>query len=172
MSTELGPIQLLTFVSTTPHFGGGIAAELNRLVAKDTVRVLDALVLRKDKEGSVVPVRTNGMSDMSPDAPGAIIADLVGLRDGADSFDSAAAARIDQQAQLSGHPFNSDGDWDIIEKIPNDSVAVLLLLDHRWAIPLRDAISDEGGSALGDAWLDPRDLAAAGVVTVDADGDR
>ena len=170
MSREVGPIQLLTFETSTPRFSGGIVSELSRLVANDTVRVLDALVLRKDQDGNVSPLRINSMSDLSPEAPGRIIADLIGLNPGSDSLDTAAAARVERQAELSGHPFGSEEDWDILDKIHNDSVAVLILLDHRWAIPFRDAVAAEGCMPLSDAWLDPRDLAAVGVIAAGPDG--
>ena len=29
--------------------------------------------------------------------------------------------------------------WDILYDIPNDSAAALILLEHHWAVPLRDA---------------------------------
>jgi hypothetical protein len=35
--------------------------------------------------------------------------------------------------------------WDVIEEIPNDSAAALLLLERHWAVLLRDAIASAGG---------------------------
>jgi hypothetical protein len=39
----------------------------------------------------------------------------------------------------------------------------VLLIEHLWAIPLRDAIVDAGGIALSDEWIHPADLVAAGL---------
>jgi hypothetical protein len=36
-------------------------------------------------------------------------------------------------------------------------MAVVGLLEHRWAIPLRDAVARAGGKALADAWVHPDD---------------
>jgi len=36
------------------------------------------------------------------------------------------------------------------------------LLEHRWAIPLRDAIEEAGGAVLADEWVHPADLVAIG----------
>ena len=36
-------------------------------------------------------------------------------------------------------------------------------LEHRWAIPLRDAIRDAGGVPFADSWIHPEDLVALGA---------
>ncbi|MFC7657192.1 hypothetical protein ACFQV8_13140 [Pseudonocardia benzenivorans] len=36
--------------------------------------------------------------------------------------------------------------WDAIAEIPEGSAAALVLLEHRWAIPLREALADAGES--------------------------
>jgi hypothetical protein len=38
------------------------------------------------------------------------------------------------------HIFSDEQAWDVLEEIPNDSVAAIILLEHHWAVPLRDAI--------------------------------
>ena len=45
-----------------------------------------------------------------------------------------------------------------------DTAAAILLIEHRWAIPLREAIVDEGGVPLGDAWITIPDLIAIGAL--------
>jgi hypothetical protein len=47
--------------------------------------------------------------------------------------------------------------------IPNDSAAAIALLEHRWAIPLRGAILEAGGTVFADSWVHPSDLVAAGL---------
>jgi hypothetical protein len=41
--------------------------------------------------------------------------------------------------------------------------AAVALIEHRWAIPLRDKILDAGGVALADEWIHPADLVAIGA---------
>ena len=36
-------------------------------------------------------------------------------------------------------------------------MCVVALIEHRWAIPLRDAIHKTGGRTLVDAWIHPDD---------------
>jgi hypothetical protein len=60
-----------------------------------------------------------------------------------------------------------DGDadtWFVDDAIPNGSAAAIALIEHRWAIPLREAIRDAGGFHLADAWIHPADLVAIGML--------
>jgi len=45
--------------------------------------------------------------------------------------------------------FDEDQIWDVVDDFPEDSAAVVLLLEHRWAIPLRDAVYRGSGSGSG-----------------------
>ncbi len=62
--------------------------------------------------------------------------------------------------------FGDAGEWDVLEDIPNDSAAALILLEHHWAVPLRDAIARAGGFRLSDGFISPLDLG----ITANPDG--
>ena len=47
--------------------------------------------------------------------------------------------------------FTEEEGWDVLEDIPNDSAAALILIEHHWAVPLRDAIMRAGGSVSATA---------------------
>jgi hypothetical protein len=51
--------------------------------------------------------------------------------------------------------------------IPNDTAAALLLIEHHWAVPLRDAVARAGGFRLGDGFISPLDLVAIGMLTAE-----
>jgi hypothetical protein len=53
----------------------------------------------------------------------------------------------------------SEDVWYVADAIPQGASAAIALLEHRWAIPLRDAISRANGETLADAWVHPEDLA-------------
>jgi hypothetical protein len=61
--------------------------------------------------------------------------------------------------------FSEDEAWDVVEEIPNDSAAAVLLLEHNWAVPLRDAIARAGGFRISDGFVSPLDLIEIGVMT-------
>ena len=68
-----------------------------------------------------------------------------------------------EQAAEGFSPLGSAEDWDILEDIPNGSAAALILLEHQWAVPLRDAIMRAGGYRISDGFISPLDLIAAGM---------
>ena len=52
----------------------------------------------------------------------------------------------------------------MLEDIPNDSAAALLLIEHHWAVPLQDAIARAGGFRLSDGFISPLDLVEIGLL--------
>jgi hypothetical protein len=65
------------------------------------------------------------------------------------------------------HVFTEEEGWDILEDIPNDSAAALVLLEHHWAVPLRDAIARAGGFRISDGFISPLDLVEIGLMEAD-----
>jgi hypothetical protein len=51
--------------------------------------------------------------------------------------------------------------------IPNDSAAALILLEHHWAVPLRDAVVRAGGFRISDGFISPLDLVGIGLLSAD-----
>ncbi|MGH2395364.1 MAG: hypothetical protein ACRDGH_18070, partial [Candidatus Limnocylindria bacterium] len=72
-----------------------------------------------------------------------------------------------QAAQERGGVFSDDEAWDALAEIPEDSAAALILIEHRWAIPLRDAIARAGGFRLASEFISPLDLVAVGLLTAE-----
>ena len=40
-----------------------------------------------------------------------------------------------------------------------------MLLEHRWAVPLRDAVARAGGYRISDGFISPFDLVEIGLIT-------
>jgi hypothetical protein len=71
-----------------------------------------------------------------------------------------------EQAAAEGiHVFAGAEEWDVLEDIPNDSAAALILLEHHWAVPLRDAIARAGGFRVSDGFISPLDLVEIGLMS-------
>ena len=62
-----------------------------------------------------------------------------------------------------GSVFKESDAWYLADALPVGMAAAIVLLEHRWAIPLRNAIRGNDGVALVDRWLHPEDLVAAGM---------
>ncbi len=134
----MGPVQMLVIGFEGGDFKGEIAAELERLREDDTIRVLDLVVVAKDADGNVSAAEgEEGLALRLLDVTDADLAHL----------EEADAADL----------------WEATEAIPPGGAAAVVLIEHRWAIPLRNAIANAGGVPLADAWLAPEDVASLGL---------
>ena len=160
----IGPVQLLVVGFKHPDFQGEIRGELDRLRDNDLVRVIDALAVRKDADGNVEALHESQLSGDEQAAFGALVGGLIGLgAAGQDGFEIGAERGADAVAERGG-VFNEETAWDVLEEIPPDTAGLLVLLEHRWAIPLRDAIARAGGFRLASEFISPLDLVALGLV--------
>ena len=57
------------------------------------------------------------------------------------------------------------GSWGVIaHELGTDSAAALILIEHHWAVPLRDAIASAGGFRISDGFISPLDLVGIGLM--------
>jgi uncharacterized membrane protein len=163
---SIGPVQLLVLGFEDDNFTGEIAAELKRLREEEIVRLVDLMVVRKDDAGELETLHVSDLDEDEAIEFGAVVGALIGL--GADGEEGAEAGALAGAAELEdGHVFDESEIWYLADAIPNGSAAAVALIEHRWAIPLRDAIVRAGGVALADEWVHPADLVAAGVVAAE-----
>lgn len=163
----IGPVQLIVLGFDHPEFHGEVIEELERLRESDTVRVIDALAVHKDAEGEIEVVHLSNLSRDEAVELGSKVAALIGLGiEGEEGLEEGAV--IGAQAAADGIEVFSDEDaWDVLDEIPDDSAAALLLIEHHWAVPLRDAIARAGGFRISDGFISPLDLIAIGLLSAD-----
>jgi uncharacterized membrane protein len=162
---SVGPVQLIVLGFEHPEFHGEIIAELERLKASDTVRVIDALAVHKDADGEIEVAHLSNLSKEQAIELGSKVGALIGLGiEGEEGM--AAGAEAGAEAAADGvNVFSDEEAWDVIEEIPNDSAAALLLIEHHWAVPLRDAIARAGGHRISDGFISPLDLVEIGLLS-------
>jgi len=161
----IGPVQLIVLGFEHPEFHGEIVAELERLKESDTVRVIDALAVHKDADGEIEVVHLSNLSKDEAIELGSVVGALVGLGiEGEEGMYAGAEAGAEAAAD-GVSAFSDEEAWDVIEDIPNDSAAALILLEHHWAVPLRDAIARAGGFRISDGFISPLDLVEIGLVS-------
>jgi len=163
----VGPVQLIVLGFEHPNFHGEVIAELERLRESDTVRVIDALAVYKDAEGGLEVEHLSNLTQEEAVELGSKVGALIGL-----GFEGEEGAEIGAEAGAEAaadgiHAFSEEDAWDVIEEIPNDSAAALILLEHQWAVPLRDAIARAGGFRISDGFISPLDLIAIGMVSAE-----
>jgi uncharacterized membrane protein len=164
----IGPVQLIVLGFEHPKFHGEIIAELERLKESDTVRVIDSLAVYKDAKGELEVEHLSNLSEDEAIELGTVIGALIGLGiEGEEGMEAGAVAGAEQAATEGIHPLSNEDAWDVLEDIPNDSAAALILLEHQWAVPLRDAIARAGGFRISDGFISPLDLVEIGLHSAD-----
>lgn len=165
---SIGPVQLMVLGFDRPDFRGEVLAELERLRANDMVRVIDSLVVQKDADGQVtVAGHMNNLTTDETVEFGTKIGALIGLGAGGIEGMETGAELGGAAAADGASVFSEDEAWDVVADIPNDTAAALILLEHHWAVPLRNAIFDAGGFPIADRFIRPLDLVGIGVMSVE-----
>ncbi len=156
----MGPVQVLIVgFGEDAEFKGAALDELKRLREHDIVRVIDLLVVHHNEDGTIEKVELADHEELAE--LGAIAGALIGFgaagEEGAEAG-AEAGAELGDEDEL----YDDAEVWYIADSIPPGTTAAIVILEHRWAIPLRNAIADAGGFALADRWLHPQDLLAVG----------
>jgi uncharacterized membrane protein len=164
----IGPVQLIVLGFDQPDFQGEIIKELEKLRESDTIRVIDALAVFKDAEGDIEVAHLSNITRDEAIELGTAIGALIGLGiEGEEGME--VGAMLGAEAGAEGmNVFTDEEAWDVIEEIPNDSAAALLLVEHHWAVPLRDAVFRAGGFRISDGFISPQDLVAVGIIAAEA----
>ena len=159
----IGPIQ--AFVIGFPEndlFEGRIAEELARLSDIDQIRIVDAVFVMREGDD----VAALAVSDLDDDQRAELrsaVGALVGLGVAGEEGAFAGAelgASVDPEAPTAAGRMAAE----LADDLPDGSSALVLAIEHLWAIPLRDAVRDAGGLVLGHRTLTAEDLVALGMV--------
>jgi uncharacterized membrane protein len=165
---SIGPVQLLVLGFEHPDFHGAIIKELDRLRETDAVRVIDALAVYKDADGAIEVEHLSNLTEAEAIEMGTKVGALIGLGiDGEAGAESGAAVGAEMASDGISVISGDEDAWDVLADIPDDSAAALLLLEHHWAVPLRDAIAHAGGFRVSDGFISPLDLVEIGLMSRD-----
>lgn len=119
----VGPVDIAVIAFDEPKFNGAIATAIGDLLRAGTVRLLDALMVHKDAEGTVTLAE---ITDIDGDG----IPDLVAL-----------------QGDIPGL-IGEDDATSVIAEMPADSGVLLLAWENTWAIRVGQAIRANGGQVV------------------------
>jgi len=127
---KLGPCSILAIQFGTTQMKGDILTALTHLVNAGTVRVADAVVVRKDSEGHVTSAEISNLAENEMRIFDPLDATITGL-------------------------LSNDDIRDIGELIDNNSAAGLLVIEHLWAMNLAKAIENAKGKVVLNRLLMP-----------------
>ena len=98
--------------------------------------MIDALAVYKDAEGEIEVEHLSNLTQDEAIEVGSKVGALIGLGIEGEEGMVAGAEAGAEAAEDGVDVFSDDDAWDVIEEIPNDSAAALILLEHHWAVPL------------------------------------
>ncbi len=145
---SIGPIQAFVIgFADNELFEGRIAEELTRLSDVGHVKIIDAVfVMREGDDVAVLSV--SDLDDEQRAELRAAVGALVGLGvaggEGA-VLGAALGASVDADAATAAESVA----MGLVDDLPDGSSALVLAIEHVWAIPLRDAVRDAGGVVIG-----------------------
>jgi predicted sugar kinase len=137
-----GPLQVLVVNFEDSNFTGEIQAELVRLDDAGIVKVLDLLFVARSESGEVEVLKTSDVHS------GQLSQAVLGLDD-----PRAANELGSDRADI----------VSVADSIDRGGAAAIAVLEHRWAIPLHDAIARAGGRQAAAEWIDESQLTGLGV---------
>ncbi|MCP3991040.1 MAG: hypothetical protein GY724_18335 [Actinomycetia bacterium] len=162
---EMGPLQLVVVGFDHPTLDGSILTELMKLSDQGLVRLVDLLGVYKSDSGELAAVE---LSDLGLDEAityGAWVGALLGLgaagEEGLEVWAFAGALLAENEFE---YGLDEEAIRTIGNDIPNGGGALIGVLEHRWAIPLRSAVQAQGGIAIVQDFLNPETLIAMGAV--------
>ncbi len=122
----MGPVEVLVIGFPGSQFNGEIIPALTDLVERNVITVVDGLLVQRADDGTVTVVE----------------------------FEEAGASpQVDALAALvhEARDLVSEEDVDeLVASLEPGSSAAVLVFEHTWAVPLRDAIIGSGGVLLSD----------------------
>jgi uncharacterized membrane protein len=168
-SMEIGPIQLVAVGFERPEFKGEILRELQELRSHGDLRLIDALVVAKDQDGNVVALEASDLSLDERIELGAVIGGLIGLgAAGEKGMEAGALAGAMLVADEYEYGMDLEAVASVADDIPEGGAALLLLIEHRWALGLKRAIRGAGGVLIAQDMLNPEALVGVGKALAEA----
>jgi len=136
--------------------------QLRRLRDEGIVRLVDAAFVSKDEHGHANAVKVTDLDASETILLGAIAGALFG-------FGAYGESGVDQGAEI-GMQLAEDGLFglssddidEIADRIPRGTAATLILLEHLWAIDLKEAIQKSDGAVIAQGWVTPSTLISVG----------
>ncbi|HII02614.1 TPA: DUF1269 domain-containing protein [Methanosarcinaceae archaeon] len=163
-----GPMQLLVIVFENPDFHGQIRRELESVMEKGLIRLIDLVFVWKDAEGNVASMEATQLDEEERMRFGAVVGGIMGFGAGGEegALEGMEAGAL--AAARENYGITDEDILEITEAIPENNAAGLLLIEHLWAKKLKQAIADAGGVLVTQGMITPELLALVGQELAEA----
>lgn len=161
---EIGPLQLLVVGFTEPKLDGSVLDSLVDASDAGLIRIVDLLGVYKDEDGNVTAAELSELTEDEAMTYGAWIGALIGLgAGGSEGAEMGAILGAMNAADEYEYGIDNEGLATIADDIPAGGAAMMLVVDHQWAIPFRNAMRAQGGILISQDFLNPEALIALGA---------
>ncbi len=162
-SVMYGPMQLFVMGFPGNQFRGEIVPALNEARDKGIIRMIDYVFVMKDEQGNIDWAKGTDLGRKEIKQLDSVIGELLGLGaagpKGAKTGAEAGAKFAENDRGLSRKEIER-----IADEIPNNSSALLMIVEHLWAKKIKEALVDADGIMLAQGMLTPEivmDIGAA-----------
>ena len=157
-----GPMQLLVIGFGQAALPLDFVNQLRRLRDDGVIRLVDAVYVAKDEHGDCTEIRVTDFSEEEMAIFGTLAGALFGF--GAAGEDGAVVGAVIGEMAAEAEEFGLDSDDmdEIADRIPRGSSAAFILLEHLWAIGLKESLRNTNGAVIAHGWLTPATLIAMG----------
>jgi hypothetical protein len=139
----IGPLEFIAAVLPGTATSSDLSPELERLQKDGIIRILDLVFVSKDASGAIEAVHVSGLKTEAADQFGWLRGDLLQL-------------------------LTADDLATLVNSIPAHGAAALLLFEHRWAVPLWEALQRAGGAPVRRLHIGRERLAAVAIALAQA----
>jgi uncharacterized membrane protein len=160
---SVGPIQVIVFgFDRTDQFRGEVLEELANLRGRGLVRLIDLFVALKRPTGELETVDLDDLTEEESVEFGRVIGSLLGVAD-LDVRDAVVGA-VERTLAAASQSVGMDSQnlRQVVDNLPPGKAVGVLMFEHTWAIPLRDAIRRTGGIPLAQGFVTQEALVMVG----------
>jgi hypothetical protein len=161
--SKVGPIQVMVFgFDRTDQFRGQVLEQLVNLRGRGLIRLIDLFVAVKNPSGELIAMETNDLTEKESVEFGKVVGKLLG--NGKVTAGDAAAEVVERTLAAAAKTVGLDyrGIAQVVKNLRPGKAFGVLMVEHVWAIPLRDAIREAGGVPLAQGFLTPEALVMVG----------
>jgi hypothetical protein len=157
---RVAPIQFLAVAFDNLLFDRSIWNAITSLERKNIIHVIDALAVARTIEDEVVAIEVSDLPVGRAGAYGGVIRRLLAL-EGSGHGDISTRALGSAMLVTSEYEYGITAEelQSVLEDIPRRGGMLALLVEHVWALPLKDAVRNSGGILLAQDFVNPEALA-------------
>jgi len=157
-----GPLQLLVIGFSQAALPLDFVNQLRKVRDDGIIRLVDAVYAAKDEHGGLTQIRVTDFSKEEMSLFGTLAGALFGYGAAGDEGAVLGAVLGEMAAESREIGLDSDDMDEIADRIPRGKSAAFILLEHLWAIGLKESLRNTNGAVIANGWLTPAALIALG----------